>query len=38
MSRVSFHEIEKSADENAGDLREIAFREKRTGRLSLTLE
>ena len=35
---VSFHEIEKYADANAGDLRETAFREKGTGRLSLTLE
>ena len=35
---VSFHEIEKYADDNAGDLREMAFQEKDTGRLSLTLE
>jgi hypothetical protein len=35
---VSLQEIEKYADENAGDLREVAFREKGTGRLSLTLE
>jgi hypothetical protein len=35
---VSFHEIEKYADDNTGDLREMAFREKGTGRLSLTLE
>jgi hypothetical protein len=35
---VSFHEIERYADENAGDLREMAFREKATGRLYLTLE
>ena len=35
---VSFHEIEKYADDNAGDLREMAFREKGTGRLNLTLE
>jgi hypothetical protein len=35
---VSFHEIERYADENAGDLREMAFREKATGRLNLTLE
>ena len=35
---VSFHEIERYADENAGDLREMAFREKGTGRLNLTLE
>ena len=35
---VSFHEIEKYADDNAGDLREMVFREKGTGRLSLTLE
>ena len=32
------HEIEKYADDNAGDLREMAFREKETGRLDLTLE
>jgi hypothetical protein len=36
--QVSFHEIERYADENAGDLREMAFREKATGRLNLTLE
>jgi hypothetical protein len=35
---VSLHEIEKYADDNAGDLREMASREKGTGRLSLTLE
>jgi hypothetical protein len=35
---VTFHEIEKYADDNAGDLREMAFREKETGRLDLTLE
>ena len=35
---VSFHEIERYADENAGDLREMASREKATGRLNLTLE
>ena len=35
---VSFHEIEKFADDNAGDLREMAFQEKCTGRLSLILE
>jgi hypothetical protein len=35
---VSFHEIEKYADDNAGDLREMAFQEKGTGRLSLLLE
>jgi hypothetical protein len=35
---VSVHEIERYADENAGDLREMAFREKGTGRLDLTLE
>lgn len=35
---VSFHEIERYADENAGDLREMAFREKATGHLNLTLE
>ena len=35
---VSFHELERYADENAGDLREMAFREKATGRLNLTLE
>jgi len=35
---VSLHEIERYADENAGDLREIAYREKGTGRLHLTLE
>ena len=35
---ISFQEIERYADENAGDLREIAFREKGTGRLNLTLE
>ena len=33
-----FHEIEKYADDNAGDLREMAFREKGAGRLSLALE
>ena len=38
MPPVSFHEIEKYADDNAGDLREMAFQEKGTGRLSLTLE
>jgi hypothetical protein len=35
---ATFHEIEKYADDNAGDLREMAFREKETGRLDLTLE
>jgi hypothetical protein len=35
---VSFNEIERYVDENAGDLREMAFREKGTGRLNLTLE
>ena len=35
---VSFHEIEKYADDNAGDLREMALLEKGTGRLNLTLE
>jgi hypothetical protein len=35
---ASFHEIERYVDENAGDLREMAFREKGTGRLNLTLE
>jgi hypothetical protein len=35
---VSFHEIEKYADDKAGDLREMAFQEKGTGRFSLTLE
>src|SRR5262249_45966448 len=35
---VSFHEIEKYADDNAGALREMAFREKGTGRFNLTLE
>jgi hypothetical protein len=35
---VSFHEMERYADENAGDLREMAFREKGTGRSNLTLE
>jgi hypothetical protein len=35
---VSLNEIEKYADENAGDLRETAFREKGTGRLYLILE
>ena len=35
---VLFHEIEKYADDNAGDLREMAFREKGAGRLSLALE
>ena len=35
---ASFHEIEKYADENAGDLREMALREKGTGRLNLILE
>ena len=35
---VSFHEIEKYADDNAGDLREMALLEKGTGRLTLVLE
>jgi hypothetical protein len=35
---VSFHEIEKYADDNAGDLREMALLEKGTGRLNLILE
>ena len=35
---VSFHEIERYADENAGDLREMALLEKGTGRLNLVLE
>jgi len=35
---ISFHDIEKYADNNAGDLREIALREKSIGRLDLTLE
>jgi hypothetical protein len=35
---ASLQEIEKYADDNAGDLREMAFREKETGRLDLTLE
>ena len=35
---ASFHEIEKYADDNAGDLTEMAFREKGTGRLNLILE
>jgi hypothetical protein len=35
---VSFHEIERYVDENASDLREMALREKGTGRLNLTLE
>jgi hypothetical protein len=35
---VSFHEIEKYADDNAGDLREMALLEKGTGRLNLVLE
>ena len=30
---VTFHEIEKYADDNAGNLREMVFREKETGRL-----
>ena len=36
--RVSFHEIEKYADDNSGDLREMALLEKGTGRLNLILE
>jgi hypothetical protein len=32
---LTFHDIEKYADENAGDLREMALREKGTGRLNL---
>ena len=35
---VSFHEIERYADDNAGDLREMALLEKGTGRLNLILE
>ena len=35
---VSFHEIEKYADGNAGDLRKMALLEKGTGRLNLILE
>jgi hypothetical protein len=35
---VSFHEIEKYADDNAGDLRKMALLEKGTGRLNLILE
>jgi hypothetical protein len=35
---ASFHEIEKYADDNAGDLREMALLEKGTGRLDLILE
>jgi hypothetical protein len=35
---VSLHEIERYADDNAGDLREMALLEKGTGRLSLILE
>ena len=35
---VSLHEIEKYADDNAGDLREMALLEKGTGRLNLILE
>ncbi len=35
---VSFHEIERYADDNAGDLRETALLEKGTGRLNLILE
>jgi hypothetical protein len=35
---VSFNEIERYADENAGDLRAMALLEKGTGRLNLILE
>lgn len=35
---VSFNEIERYADDNAGDLREMALLEKGTGRLKLILE
>ncbi len=35
---VSLQEIERYADEDAGDLREIALLEKGTGRLNLILE
>ena len=35
---VSFHQIERYADDNAGDLREMALLEKGTGRLDLILE
>jgi hypothetical protein len=35
---VSLHEIERYADHNAGDLREMALLEKGTGRLTLVLE
>ena len=35
---VSLHEIERYADNNAGDLRETALLEKGTGRLNLILE
>jgi hypothetical protein len=35
---LTFHEIAKYANENAGDLREMALREKGTGRLNLILE
>ncbi len=35
---VSFHEIERYADDNAGDLREMALLEKGTGRFNLILD
>jgi hypothetical protein len=35
---VSFHEIEKYADDDAGDLREMVLLEKCTGRMNLILE
>jgi hypothetical protein len=35
---VSFNEIERYADDNAGDLRAMALLEKGTGRLNLILE
>jgi hypothetical protein len=35
---VSFNEVERYADDNAGDLKAIALLEKGTGRLNLILE
>ena len=38
MAPISFNEIERYADDNAGDLRAMALLEKGTGRLNLILE
>ena len=37
MAPISFNEIERYADDNAGDLRAMALLEKGTGRLNLIL-